>query len=57
LAVFAAPGIYDINRWKMETNLKFQSNLLSASAAKVERVGSSFSQFPTSPQIIEISIQ
>lgn len=54
-AAFTYPGMYDINRWKMATNLSFPKELTeSVATSKIERTGASFVQTPSNPHLVNV---
>jgi hypothetical protein len=53
-ATFTYPGVYDVNRWRLTTDLAFPKAILELSDSKLERVGGHFVQTPQHSQLIQI---
>jgi hypothetical protein len=53
-ATFTYPGVYDVNRWKLTTNLAFPKVILEMASSKLERKGGHFVQSPQHTQLIQI---
>ncbi|KAJ3312147.1 Trafficking protein particle complex 8 [Boothiomyces sp. JEL0838] len=54
-AIFVQPGVYNVSQWKLKTKLSFPKSVIDAGvSSKLERVGGSFTQIPTTSHLINV---